>query len=277
MRRASHRLPLLALCASVVACGARSGLLVADGGDPCGDVLTRPCRTECGVGVETCRDGVFTGCTAPRPRPPGASVTLRGTVRDLRDTHPDMELPVFGVDRGIVLPTLGADRTPVYASATTTPSTRGGRAFAQWFHDAPGVNLARPIELTLRRESDSLTYSLDDLEFFPIDGQLLGNEGRAHNYHFTLEVHGEFTYRGGEVFTFAGDDDLWAFLAGRLVIDLGGVHSRESETVRLDTFAPVLGLTRGNVYALDLFFAERHTTGSTLRIATTIASFDACR
>ena len=37
-----------------------------------------------------------------------------------------------------------------------------------------------------------------------------------------------------------------------------------------------LGLTLGRVYPLDVFFAERHRTSSTLRIETTNARFIAC-
>jgi hypothetical protein len=51
-----------------------------------------------------------------------------------------------------------------------------------------------------------------------------------------------------------------------LVIDLGGVHGAMSAGVALDS----LGLTSGNDYSFDLFFAERHTTQSNFRIDTSI-------
>jgi fibro-slime domain-containing protein len=56
------------------------------------------------------------------------------------------------------------------------------------------------------------------------------------------------------------------FINGKLVIDLGGVHGAESATVLLDS----LGLTRGSTYPLDLFFAERHVTGSHFRVDTSL-------
>ena len=74
------------------------------------------------------------------------------------------------------------------------------------------------------------------------------------------------TYRGGETFRFRGDDDVWVFIDGKRVIDLGGTHSAEDAQVALDT----LSLARGRSYPLDFFFAERHTVDSNLLIETTI-------
>jgi fibro-slime domain-containing protein len=66
------------------------------------------------------------------------------------------------------------------------------------------------------------------------------------------------------------------FINDRLAIDLGGVHGSESQEVSLDERAAELEIEPGKVYPLALFFAERHTSGSTFRIDTTIAEFDAC-
>lgn len=82
-----------------------------------------------------------------------------------------------------------------------------------------------------------------DSTFLPIDGQLFGNQGRSHNYHFTMEIHRAFTCTPDQAFSFTGDDDLWAFVNGQLVIDLGGVHGAASGSVDLDT----LGLTDGTL------------------------------
>ena len=79
-----------------------------------------------------------------------------------------------------------------------------------------------------------------------------------------------FRYQGGEVFSFEGDDDMFVFIDARLALDLGGVHSTESGSVELDT----LGLTPGGVFPLDVFFAERHTDGSTFRLH--LLGFDLC-
>jgi fibro-slime domain-containing protein len=200
--------------------------------------------------------------------------SLTGIVRDFTTSHPDFEY-MIDVDPGIVLPNLGEDNKPVYAGPEGNPTTHDEEHFNQWFRDVPGVNTGIPLTLPLS-EAGSGVYTYDNPEFFPIDDAGFGNEGNPHNYHFTFELHTKFHYRGGEVFTFTGDDDLFTFINGRLAIDLGGVHGAMSESIDLDARAEELGITPGNVYALDFFFAERHTSESNFRIDTTIASFVDC-
>jgi fibro-slime domain-containing protein len=200
--------------------------------------------------------------------------TLTGMIRDFQASHPDFEY-VIGEDPGIVQPTIGANLKPVYAGSPTTPTTNGQEYFDQWYNDTAGVNQSQSLPLTLTQQAGNI-WTYDDPEFFPIDGQLFGNEGNAHNYHFTFELHTKFKYLGGEVFTFRGDDDLWVFVNGKLGIDLGGVHGALTGQIDLDAQAAQLGITVGEVYTLDFFFAERHLSESNFRIETSIASFIDC-
>jgi fibro-slime domain-containing protein len=196
---------------------------------------------------------------------------LTGTVRDFLDSHPDFEKTIAS-DLGLVQTVLGVDRKPVYAGGAGTATTQGQTAFDQWYRDVAGVNAAMPFSLTLDNTvtADSRIFSYSDSAFFPVDGILQGNQGRSHNFHFTYELHSEFTYTGGEVFSFRGDDDLWVFINRRLALDLGGVHGTLTGSVNLDGLASTLGITPGNKYDFDLFFAERHTNESTFRIDTSI-------
>ncbi|MBV6465470.1 MAG: hypothetical protein PGMFKBFP_00747 [Anaerolineales bacterium] len=196
----------------------------------------------------------------------GPTVILEATVRDFIDDHPDFERG-GGHYRGLVQNSLGADGKPIFVG----PNGRGGitseETFNQWYNDVEGVNLSTIITLPFVETSPgSGIYSYQNSAFFPIDNELFGNEGRSHNYHFTLELHTEFTYKGGEQFNFTGDDDVWVFINNQLVVDLGGIHPAMSGSVNLDT----LGLTIGERYNFDIFFAERRTSDSNFRAQTSI-------
>jgi fibro-slime domain-containing protein len=238
--------------------------------------VTEACESVCGSGKRVCQGGTWAACDAPQPKPP----RLAATIRDFKDTHPDMERPFAmgnGLDRGIVQTLLGADGTPVYASNGVTLTTSGRGAFGQWYHDIAGINQSTEYQIQMQASSTKPGFFVfDNPDFFPIDNQLFGNQGRQHNYHFTLATQFNFRYIGGEVFRFRGDDDLWVFINGRLAIDLGGLHESLSGEVLLDQRAAELGLVQGTVYPLHLFFAERHTIDSNFSIETSIADPGTC-
>jgi fibro-slime domain-containing protein len=207
-----------------------------------------------------------------------ATIDITGVVRDFTfgpTGHPDFEKPFAsgGFIANLVMPTLGADGNPDLNTSLVQTSITSAATFDQWYQDVAGVNLSAPLTITLNDDGaagdtvagDGL-YTYQNFSFFPIDGQLFGNQSLAHNYHFTYEINTSFTYVPGQTFSFTGDDDLWVFINNQLAVDLGGFHTALTGSVALDT----LGLTPGNVYSLDLFFAERHTVASNFRITTNI-------
>jgi fibro-slime domain-containing protein len=268
-----HRLALIITPAFMLLCACATG---ADGHtESTGDASEGAGESQATGGAgdgELLPIGTGTGTGTGKGEDINCNGELPVIIRDFTTSNPDFEQGNNIDDRNIVGPELGTDNKPIYAGNPTTATTRGKQSFDQWFRDVPTVNQTISLTLKLTQGTNGV-YTYDNPEFFPIDGKGFGNEGNNHNFHFTTEVHTQFTYKGGEVFTFSGDDDLFGYINHKLVINLGGIHQAEVATVELDKVASQIGLVVGNRYPLDLFGAERHVTQSHYRIDTTINCF----
>lgn len=219
----------------------------------------------------------------------GCGTQILAVVRDFKGINEPMGHPDFehfqgnGPSRGIVNADLGSDQKPVYSANGPFIDPKNGQQttskadYDQWYRATPDVN--KPFIVYLYFEPNAGVLTFQSNAFFPIDGVGWGNScnepdatcpKQAHNFGFTTEVHTKFNYKGGETFSFTGDDDLWVFINNKLAIDLGGLHPQASLSVSLDTAAAMLGIKVGNAYNLDLFHAERHTDQSNFRVDTNL-------
>ena len=193
---------------------------------------------------------------------------LRVLMRDFATfKHPDFGGPKDPQNAlGLVDATLGPGRKPVRSSKYPKVAVK----LDDWYASIEGVNTAYVVDFWLEPVAQS--FVLDASRFFPLDdvksaeAKQSDDDGQPRNFGFTTELHTSFRYAGGEVFTFRGDDDVFVFVDGKLVVDIGGVHGPTAGTVRIDD----LSLSKGSVYTLDLFQAERNPTGSNFRIETTL-------
>ncbi len=193
--------------------------------------------------------------------------------------HPDFEYYNGGVVTGLVKPTLVNTR-PVFNSRGNPVCLTSKKSLYSWFRSAPGINV--PIKGTLTMQNiGNNTYQYDNPYFFPLDGKGFnkdgfqsdtGFDGKEHNFSFTMHAHwtGAVT-DNSQYISVTGDDDIWIFVDNKLIVDLGCIHGSSTGSF---TFSAVnlasLGISLGQTVPFDVFVAERHTTGSDLKLTTNL-------
>ena len=128
-----------------------------------------------------------------------------------------------------------------------------------------------------RPGKDGLTGDyMDRGEYSGYDGNELyptSDDGQDHNNMFGMQYTLEFEltedYVGPLEYYFFGDDDMWVFLDGRLVCDIGGVHSSVGAYVNLWDY-----IAKGDAgkHTLKFYYTERGLSGSTCYMQFTLPS-----
>lgn len=128
-----------------------------------------------------------------------------------------------------------------------------------------------------RPGKDGLTgYYNDRGGYTGYDGKKLyptSDDGKAHNNMFGMQYSVKFKltedYVGPLEYYFFGDDDMWVFLDGKLVCDIGGVHSSVGEYVNLWDY-----IAKGDAgtHTLKFYYTERGLSGSTCYMQFTLPS-----
>lgn len=219
------------------------------------------------------------------------------------DFHSDESNPEFEVDHngslrmGMVADTLNANKKPVlgskpffnyYIHKWFEPWQAGDVTIPEYAdrngvkHEIVTVTYDTAFKNIVIKDSLPFTHIGDGVyqfersgenrtdEFFWLDEKGFGIEERSHNYSFTMEMHTTFTYNRGLIFEFLGDDDVWAFINGKLAMDIGGIHVSLEDEIDLDAIADTFGLQAGRKYDFDFFYAERHTSNSRIKITTNL-------
>lgn len=128
-----------------------------------------------------------------------------------------------------------------------------------------------------RPGKDGLTGDyMDRGKYVGSDGNQLyppSDDGLDHNNMFGMQYSIEFEltedYVGPLEYYFFGDDDMWVFLDGRLVCDIGGVHRSVGAYVNLWDY-----IAKGDSgkHTLKFYYTERGLSGSTCYMQFTLPS-----
>ncbi len=178
-----------------------------------------------------------------------------------------VEKSEYHVDMAYLITCVDVNDTDGTQSLASDGMVSSAATFEEWYKTVSGVNMAKPFAITLARNGVGI-YEYLDSAFYPIDGDLMGNEGDLHNNFFTYAIHAKFVYSecSGQFIQFSGGDGAWAFINWKMVMDLGNINWTADQYIDLDR----LGLTDGKEYDFHIFHAHRNQSRSEFKLRTNI-------
>ncbi len=126
---------------------------------------------------------------------------------------------------------------------------------------------ASSSKFSLTSVTPASSTNADQYYFYPFDSKVAPNYGAGHNHYFGMTMTAPFMqptdgtvfdHNGNSTameFHFSGDDDMWLFIDGVLVGDVGGIHARTA----LD-----IDFSKGSVEV-----SQSGKDGATITLATT--------
>lgn len=103
------------------------------------------------------------------------------------------------------------------------------------------------------------------------DGNIQYNSNiKGPNLFDGSQMDGKTVIANGYSLNFFGDDDMFVFLDGKQILDIGGVHSSVGEYVDLWDYIEKDGRTEVEEHVLSFFYLERGASGSTCWMRFTI-------
>lgn len=161
---------------------------------------------------------------------------------------------------------IAAGGSQAVLGSTSDAGIHNSDSFQQWFTDVPGVNMATTHTIEFTKVGDVYVHTSAD--FAPIDASLFGNESASHNRNLTFSFGAEFecVACSGQFFEFNGAGDVWAFVDGKLAMDLGGMTTGARQVIDMDR----LGLDPAVPHSIQFFYAQRADMEAPFSIRTNI-------